>query len=143
MQSPDDVSINTLVGPGSLIRGEISVAGFVRVDGDIDGDLETTGRVIVGEKARIRGTVRCRKIIVGGVVQGDVIAPDGVSILSSGTVIGSVITRKLQVEPDVILHGECFAADDEERFTEALAGYNNRQAMRRSTRAGVSSSGAL
>lgn len=54
MQSSDDVSINTLVGPGSVIRGELSVAGFVRVDGDLEGNLETTGRVIVGERARIR-----------------------------------------------------------------------------------------
>jgi len=69
MQSSDDVSINTLVGPGSVIRGELSVAGFVRVDGDLEGNLETTGRVIVGERARIRGTVRCRIITVGGVIQ--------------------------------------------------------------------------
>ena len=135
MQSSDDVSINTLVGPGSVIRGELSVAGFVRVDGDLEGNLETTGRVIVGERARIRGAVRCRIITVGGVIQGDVIAPDGVTILSSGTVLGSVITRKLQVEPEVILHGPCFAVDDEDRYNEAVAGYNNRQAMKHSSRA--------
>lgn len=143
MNPSDDISINTLVGAGTTIRGELSVAGFVRVDGDIDGDLETTGRVIVGERARIRGTVRCRIITVGGVIQGDVVAPDGVTILSSGTVLGSVITRKLQVEPEVILHGTCFAVDDEQRFSDALSGYNNRQAMRRSSRAAPVSSGAV
>lgn len=37
MQVSDDVSINTLVGVGSSIRGELNVAGFVRVDGDIEG----------------------------------------------------------------------------------------------------------
>ena len=143
MNPSDDISINTLVGSGTTIRGELSVAGFVRVDGDIDGDLETTGRIIVGERARIRGTVRCRIITVGGVIQGDVVAPDGVTILSSGTVLGSVITRKLQVEPDVILHGSCFAVDDEKRFDDALSGYNNRQAMRRSSRAATVPSGAV
>lgn len=143
MNPVDDVSINTLVGSGTTIRGELSVAGFVRVDGDIDGDLETTGRIIVGERARIRGTVRCRIITVGGVIQGDVVAPDGVTILSSGTVLGSVITKKLQVEPDVILHGSCFAVNDEQQFGEALSGYNNRQAMRRSSRAAPASAGVI
>lgn len=132
----DDVSVNTIVGPGSFIRGELTVAGFVRVDGDIDGNLETEGRVIVGEGARIRGDVRAREITIGGVVQGDVVAEAGVSILSTGMVLGDVLTRKLNVEDSVILNGTCFAINDGDRFAEALSDYNNRRAFRSSSLAG-------
>jgi cytoskeletal protein CcmA (bactofilin family) len=130
---PEDVSINTLLGPGSFIRGEVKITGFVRVDGDLDGNLETSSRVIVGEDARIRGNIRSRIITVGGVVQGDIIAQDGVHILSTGMVIGDVITRKLQVAESVILNGSCFAVDNQERFEEAVSKYNNRKALRSST----------
>jgi len=127
-QAADNVSINTIVGPGSFIRGELKISGFIRIDGDIDGNLETPGRVIIGENARVRGDIRSQMITIGGVVQGDVIAPEGVTILSSGMVLGDVLTKRLQVEDSVILSGACFAVDNQDRFDSVLSEYNNRKA---------------
>ncbi|MBN1616018.1 MAG: polymer-forming cytoskeletal protein [Spirochaetales bacterium] len=127
--SAEDVSINTIIGPGTRINGELSVAGFVRVDGDVDGNVDTAGRVIVGENARIRGSVHGKEITVGGVIQGDVIAPEGVRILSSGMVLGDVLTKKLLVEESVILNGRCFAVNNVQEFEAALSDYRNRMAL--------------
>ena len=60
----DDISINTIIGKGSAISGNMKVNGFIRVDGDIDGSLETDGNVIVGENARIRGDLTAKSVIV-------------------------------------------------------------------------------
>ena len=128
-QIPDDVSINTIIGPGSFIRGGLKISGFIRIDGDIEGNLETGGRVIVGENARIRGNVQAQQIIVGGVIQGDIIASEYVTILSSGMVLGDILTKKLQVADAVILNGHCFAINDQKQFNSALSEYNNRQAL--------------
>ena len=128
-QMQEDVSINTIVGSGSFIRGELKISGFIRIDGDIDGNLETSGRVIIGENARIRGDIHSTFITVGGVVQGDVIAPEGVIILSTGMVLGNVLTKKLQVEDSVILNGRCFAVNDQASYDLALSEYNNRRAL--------------
>lgn len=128
-QIPEDVSINTILGLGSFIRGELKISGFIRIDGDLDGSLETGGKVIVGESARIRGDVRARSITVGGVVQGDIVAPEGVTILSSGLVIGNILTKRLVVEESVILNGSCFAINDQALFDETLGEYNNRKAL--------------
>lgn len=134
-QTPEDVSINTIIGSGSFIRGELKIAGFIRIDGDLDGSLETGGRVIVGENARIRGNVSALKVTVGGVIQGDIIAPEGVTILSSGMVLGNIITKKLVVEESVILNGRCFAVNDQVRFDATLSEYNNRRALANSSMA--------
>jgi cytoskeletal protein CcmA (bactofilin family) len=128
-QTPEDVSINTIIGPGSFIRGGLKISGFIRIDGDIDGNLSTVGRVIIGENARIRGDVHSLMITVGGVVQGDIIAPEGVTILSSGMVLGSILTKRLQVADSVILNGRCFAINDQVQFDAALSEYNNRKAL--------------
>ncbi len=136
--SVKDISINTLVGPGTFISGELKVAGFVRVDGDIDGDLQASGRIIIGENARIRGDVQGQIITVGGVIEGDVVAPEGVVILSSGMVIGSVITKRLSVAESVLLHGYCFAVDDQARFDAAYLEYSNRKALANSRYSDVS-----
>ena len=129
----DDISVNTIVGSGSLISGNVTVSGLLRIDGDIDGNIQTMGRVIIGEEARIRGNIRAASVSVGGIVQGDIIAPDYVVVLSSGMVIGSVLTKKLRVDDNVILHGICSAIGDQNSFEEAEKKYSNRQALHSST----------
>ena len=129
----DDISVNTIVGPGALITGNVTVSGFLRIDGDIDGNIQTQGRVIIGEEARIRGNIRAASVSVGGIVQGDIIATDYVIILSSGMVIGSILTKKLRVDDDVILHGFCSATGEQSGFEEAEKKYHNRQALHSST----------
>ena len=64
----DDISFNTMVGPGAFITGDLKLEGFTRVDGDIYGNLETTGKLIVGENARIRGSLTAKSVIVIGIV---------------------------------------------------------------------------
>ena len=82
----DDISINTLVGNGSFIKGNLTANGFIRIDGDLDGDLTTDGAIIVGEKARIKGNLVVKSAIIGGVVLGDVSATESVKLLSSSVV---------------------------------------------------------
>ena len=123
-----DISINTLIGAGSLVRGELNVSGFVRIDGDLDGNLQASGRVIIGENSRIRGDVRGQMVTIGGIVEGNVIAPEGVDILPSGMVLGDVLTKKLTVAESVLLHGYCFAVNDSEKFDKACFAWNNRRA---------------
>lgn len=129
----DDISVNTVVGHGAVITGDITVPGFLRIDGDIDGSVEAQGRVIIGKAARIRGSVHALSVSVGGIVQGDIIAPDCVILLSSAMVIGSVLTKKLRVDDDVILHGFCSAIGEQSSFEEAEKKYLNRQALHSSS----------
>ena len=78
----DDISINTILGRGTSLCGDIKVNGFVRVDGDIKGNLETDSNVIVGENSRVQGNVKSKSIIIGGIIIGNVFALDNVKILS-------------------------------------------------------------
>lgn len=126
----DDISINTLIGNGSFIKGNMWVNGFIRIDGDIDGDIETDGAVIISEKAKIRGNLTAKSAIVGGIVLGDISAKEGVKLLSSSAVIGNIITKKVQMEDDVIFQGHCISISDEERFEEAKKYFLQQKAIR-------------
>ena len=68
----DDISINTFIGSGSAVSGNLKIAGFVTIHGDLDGDLEATGKVIISEGARVRGNITAKSAIIGGVVEGDI-----------------------------------------------------------------------
>ena len=112
----DDISINTILGHGSAITGNIKINGFVRIDGDIDGNLETDGNIIIGENARIRGNVRAKSVIVGGIVLGNIEASQSIKVLATSAVIGDIVSHKVQVEQNAIIHGHFISIKDEQKF---------------------------
>lgn len=126
----DDVSINTLIGPGSAISGNVHGSGFVRIDGDIDGNFETDGNVIIGEKARIRGNITAKSAVICGIVIGDVSAEEGIQLLSTSTVIGDVLTRHLLVADKVVFHGHCISITNKDAFAEKAAQFLEAKSIR-------------
>ena len=109
----DDISINTIIGKGSSIKGNMHINGFVRLDGDVDGSLETDGNVIVG-----------------GIVVGNIIAQENVKLLSGAAVLGDIISRKVQIEDKVIFHGHCISIKDEEQFKKESEEYLQSKAIK-------------
>lgn len=126
----DDISINTLIGNGSFVKGDLKVNGFIRIDGDIDGNLETDGAVIISEKARIHGNITAKSIIVGGIIIGDITAKDGIKLLSSSAVIGNIISRKVQIEDNVVFHGHCISVQNKENYALAAEQFLQAKAIR-------------
>ena len=126
----DDISINTIIGKGSSITGNLHINGFVRLDGDIDGNLETDGNIIIGDSARIRGDVKAKAVIVGGIVVGNIFAQESAKLLSNSAVLGDVISRKVQVEDKATFHGHCISIKDEEQFQKTSDAYFQSMAIK-------------
>lgn len=126
----DNISINSILGAGSFIKGDVRINGFARIDGDIDGDIEAAGNVIIGENARIRGNIKAKSItVIGGIVLGDIVAPDFIKLLSSSVVIGDLQTKKLVSEENVVLHGRCISLSDSKEFADAVSRQENMKAI--------------
>lgn len=125
----DDISINTIVGAGSSVKGNFFSEGFTRIDGDIDGKLEVDGRVIIGAGARIKGDLIASSANIYGVVNGDILAPESVHIFSKAMVLGDVVTKKLCVEEDVLLHGQCISLSNNENFLQEQKRWLDKKAI--------------
>ena len=127
MLKNDDISNNTLISLGSSVHGDVKAAGFLRVDGDVDGNLETAGNLIVTDKARIRGNVTARSSVIGGVVLGNVTSPEGVNLLSTSAVIGDIATKRLQIAEGVVFHGHCIALSAAEKYNAAFTQFEDKK----------------
>lgn len=125
----DDISINTIIGKGSSFTGNLRINGFVRLDGDINGNLETDGNIIIGDTARIKGDVKAKAVIVGGIVVGNIISQESVKLLSNSAVLGDVISRKVQIEDKATFHGHCISIKDEEHFQKISDEYLQSKAI--------------
>ena len=117
----DDISINTMIGAGSAFSGDLKVSGGLMVDGDIDGNIELSGNIIIAERARVRGNIVAKSAIISGIVIGDVTAPEGVKLMSTSAVIGDVFTHKVQVADKVVVQGHCISIPDDEQFEKQYA----------------------
>jgi len=101
--------VETIIGPGATIKGEIHSRGTVRVDGNVEGKVTSDGSVIVGEKGVVNAEVTAGLVVIGGTVHGKVNGREKVEILSTGRLHGDVSTKpsKFVVAEGVIFEGRC------------------------------------
>ena len=129
MALTDNISINSILGVGSSIKGDVKINGFARIDGDIDGNLEAAGNIIIGEHARIRGNVTGRSVtIIGGIILGNIVAPEFVRLLSTSAVIGDIQTKRLYSEENAIIHGHCISREAA-HYEKATSDWENVKAI--------------
>lgn len=114
----DTISVNTLIGATAFIKGSLETEGLVRFDGQIDGDIKTTGKIIIGESARIKGMVEANSASINGVVQGNIIAPEGVQVFSTALIIGDIITKKLSLEENVLWQGRSIIFEQDQNLID-------------------------
>ena len=126
----EDFSINTIIGPNTTIAGDVDSGGFTRIDGSLRGNLNAAGRVVVGEKARMRGSIKGTSVTIGGVIYGNIFASERVIILSTGVIIGDIITRRIQADEGCLVHGRVTVCSTEEQWKIAINEYRDAQTVR-------------
>lgn len=126
-QYVDDISVNTIVGEGSFVEGTINSAGFTKIDGDVKGNINSKGRVVISQQARVKGNIRGSAVVLGGIVNGDIIAPESVSLSKTAIVLGAIITKNLLIENGALFSGLCYAINNREGFEYAEQNYKNKR----------------
>ena len=92
---------------GSKIVGNITADSDFRIDGLIEGELSCTGKVVIGEAGRVKGTVSCQNAEIMGLLDGKITCHQQLSLRSSGKIQGDVVTKTLIVEPGALFNGTC------------------------------------
>jgi cytoskeletal protein CcmA (bactofilin family) len=101
------VFINSIIGEGAVFKGDVSLKGLFRIDGDFRGSIKNADKVLVGRNGRAQCSINAGTVVVGGVVKGDIHSSEKVVVLSTGMVIGNIFTPRLMVEDGVVLNGRC------------------------------------
>ncbi|MDR0399808.1 MAG: polymer-forming cytoskeletal protein [Treponema sp.] len=126
----EDFSINTFIGAHAELNGDLETDGFTRLDGVIRGGLTVKGRVIIGESARLQGPLSGTAVTIGGVVQGNVLASERLTVLATAIVLGDVITRRIQAGEGCLIHGRIRVCPTEEAWEQAISEYRDAQGVK-------------
>ena len=97
--------IETVIGKNTKIQGEVSGTGNLRIDGELEGELKLSGSVIVGETGMVTGNVSARSLDVSGTVHGNAQTEEGLTIHTTGQLIGDVKVNAFQIEDGGIFKG--------------------------------------
>jgi cytoskeletal protein CcmA (bactofilin family) len=129
-QHSEGFSINTFVGVHAKLDGDLETDGFTRIDGAIRGGLTVKGRIIIGETARLYSAVSGTAVTIGGVVQGNVLASERLTVLSTAIVLGDIITRRIQADEGCLIHGRVRVCATEEAWEQAVSEYRDAQGVK-------------
>ena len=95
----------TFMGKDVVFKGILTLEGHVRVDGQVEGEIHSTGTLTVGEEAVITGNITAGILITSGKIKGNVIASEKIKILKPGILIGDIRTPTISIEAGAHFHG--------------------------------------
>ncbi len=105
-KKPEIVSpVTTIIGPDTVIEGEIRSQSSVRVGGKVVGRIVNEGDVYVAEGSLVCGDIHGKKVTVAGEVEGNISAAEFLEITSGGKVSGDIKGDVLSIQEGATFRG--------------------------------------
>jgi cytoskeletal protein CcmA (bactofilin family) len=100
-------SKNNQIEKGTTIKGDVHTQGNIRIDGDIEGNIISEAKVVLGETCLISGNLKAVIAEISGEVKGIVEISEHLILKPSAVINGDIITNKMTVEPGAVFNGGC------------------------------------
>lgn len=95
----------SIISAGTVITGDISCGGVLKVEGRVDGSVLQARQVMLAKEGAIHGDVTAHEIVVGGVIDGNVTAADRLELQTSAVVNGDIATKSIVVMEGARING--------------------------------------
>ncbi len=96
-----------LIAAGTTITGDLNSNSDIRIDGSLNGNLNTQGKVVIGESGSIEGEIHCKNCDISGKVKGKIQVKELLSLKSTSNINGDIHINKLEIEPGSMFTGNC------------------------------------
>jgi cytoskeletal protein CcmA (bactofilin family) len=121
--------IDSLIGVGTRIDGDVSFSGGLRVDGEIKGNVtalpEEPSTLVVSEQARIEGEIHVSHLVVNGTIEGPVFASEFLELQANSRVRGDVHYSRLEMHLGAVVEGRLMHRTGEARTVELKIAASN------------------
>lgn len=99
--------VDTILGKGTEFTGQIKSSGIVRIEGKLDGELETSQDLIIAQEASVKAQVKARHAVISGTYHGNLDLSGKLEIKSTGRVFGNIKVSGIIIEDGGVFEGEC------------------------------------
>lgn len=97
--------IETVIGPSVKVRGDFIGSGNLLIEGDFEGNIETSGDIRAGEGSKIVANIKAAEAAIYGLVTGDIQISGLLEIGSKANIQGNIVSGRIQVSNGAIING--------------------------------------
>ena len=121
--------IDSLIGAGTKIEGNVGFSGGLRVDGEIQGNVtavpDQPSTLVLSEQARIDGEIRVSHLVVNGAINGPVYALEFLELQSHSRVTGDVHYNTIEMHLGAVVEGRLVHSSSDSRTVELKLAASN------------------
>jgi cytoskeletal protein CcmA (bactofilin family) len=96
---------DTLVGECTICEGKIISETSLRIEGQMNGEIECEGDITIGENAVVQSSIHARDVILAGKVNGNIHTKGKLTVMSTGVLIGNIDVRSFVIQEGGIFQG--------------------------------------
>jgi cytoskeletal protein CcmA (bactofilin family) len=102
--------IDTLIGAGTVVEGNIRFTGGLRIDGEVKGNVEasegaSSSMLVLSEQARIEGAVSVAHLVSNGTVVGQVTITESLEMQSRAKIVGDIDYALIELHQGAVIEG--------------------------------------
>jgi cytoskeletal protein CcmA (bactofilin family) len=102
---------------GTLIKGNILSQADFRLDGDLVGNFQSNGKIVIGPAGSVKGDIVCKNADIEGKFEGKIQVAEILNIKSKASIHGEVVCGKLSVEPGAEFSATCIMKTNQKTIT--------------------------
>ena len=92
---------------GTIIKGDIISQADFRLDGELTGNFQTKGKIVIGPAGSVTGDIVCKNADIEGIYKGKIQVLEILNVKNKASIQGEVICGKLSVEPGADFSASC------------------------------------
>jgi len=92
---------------GTVIKGNVISHADFRLDGDLEGDFHSNGKIVIGPAGSVTGDIICKNADIEGRFSGKIQVTEILNVKSKASIHGEVVCGKLSVEPGAEFSATC------------------------------------
>jgi cytoskeletal protein CcmA (bactofilin family) len=96
----------TIVGTGARLEGNVVSAGNLRIDGQVKGQINADGDVVLSPQSQVEADIRAQNVSVGGRFKGNILVKGKAHLARGGRIDGNITSKTLVVEEGGVFHGQ-------------------------------------
>ena len=89
--------VNTIIGEGTSLKGDVKVEGSIQIDGEFEGTIDATDTLVVGDSGKVDGDANVANAIIGGRMYGNVFASGKIELQRGSQLLGDIKTSAADV----------------------------------------------
>lgn len=111
----------TIVGHGAKLEGTIVSAGSLRIDGQVKGQINADGDVMLSPQCQVEADIRAENVAIAGRFKGNIVVKGKAELARGGRVDGNITSKTLTIEEGAVFQGQSIMDQQAAQASQAAA----------------------